>query len=269
MRSGWPGWSGLWNESVPEVPEGPRLVEDWLEAIASAGEPDAAEIAMRWHRSGQLSRDELARYALWQRKRLHRAYVDAEADGSAADAERARGEAAARAAAFETDLARMREDASTGPKDARKARLTPTSARDTAFRWLVPVLCVIAVGFGVGFAVDGWAVAHGRGETGTFTATQIGHCGKGCEFLGDFTSTGRPTPDLSGVNPMGGLDVHRVGDRVPAVLYDGTVYPPGGGGAWQRAVVLLAAGVLGLALWSRHMVRRRRRRHDGRPRQRG
>lgn len=68
MRSGWP-WQ---QRSARKTPDGPRLVEEWLEAIASADELDAEETAARWHKSGRLNRNELTRYALWQHKRLHR-----------------------------------------------------------------------------------------------------------------------------------------------------------------------------------------------------
>jgi hypothetical protein len=234
-------------------------VEEWLEAIESTGEPGAQEISTRWHQSGQLSTAELTRYALWHRKRLHRAFEAARAETSSADVDRVRAEVSARAAAFEVHLAGLRRQASAKSKSAQRTPHTSSHARETVARWFVALLCLIPIFFGVGGTLDGWAVAHGQGDPGTFTATQIGHCGKGCDFLGDFTPAGSITPVMNDVNPMGGLDVHQVGDQVPAVLYDGIVFPPGSGGAWQRAVAILCVGVIGLGLWTRHMLRRYRR----------
>ncbi|QMU70520.1 hypothetical protein [Streptacidiphilus sp. P02-A3a] len=92
-----------------DVPGGPRLVEQWLQAVSATREPGADEAAARWRGSGRLSGDEVARYALWHRLRLTATYQAAREDASPSDLDRVRAEAAERAAEFETHLRWMRQ----------------------------------------------------------------------------------------------------------------------------------------------------------------
>jgi hypothetical protein len=99
------------SRSLQDVPGGSCLVEQWLEAVSSAGEPGVDEVAARWRATGKLSKDEVARYAMWHRLRLTAAFHAAQAGASPGDLDHARAEAATRAAEFETHLRWMRQQA--------------------------------------------------------------------------------------------------------------------------------------------------------------
>ncbi|WP_042445390.1 hypothetical protein [Streptacidiphilus jiangxiensis] len=133
-------------------------------------------------------------------------------------------------------------------------------AKQAYARWAMLGLCLFAIGFGIPAVMEGWAVAHGAGTAGRFTVSQVGGCGKNCEYVGDFTPTGANSPTEIGMRPMAGFDLRQVGDSAPAVSYDGEVFPRGGGDAWLRALGLLLAGVVGLGLWIWRMIWRRRHR---------
>ena len=92
-----------------DVPGGPRLDEEWLEALTSAGVPDAGEVAARWRGTDRLSQSEIARYANWHRLRLHAVFEAAQTKASPADLERVRAEGAMRADEFETHLRWIRK----------------------------------------------------------------------------------------------------------------------------------------------------------------
>jgi hypothetical protein len=99
------------SHSLQDAPDGSRLVEEWLEAVSLAGEPGADEAVARWRATGKLSKDELARYAMWHRLRLTATFQAAQVDASPGELDRVRAEAAMQAAEFETHLQWMRQRA--------------------------------------------------------------------------------------------------------------------------------------------------------------
>ncbi|WP_030463998.1 hypothetical protein [Kitasatospora sp. NRRL B-11411] len=136
---------------------------------------------------------------------------------------------------------------------ARRERL-----RAAAIRWAVLVIGLVVLLSGVGYAMPGWAVAHGAGDRGVFTVTREAvDCGR-CVVEGTFTPDDPARPALTRANVMGHLPAARLGEQSPAVGYQGAVYPPGGDGAWQRGAALAGAGLAALLLWTWLVLRHRR-----------
>ncbi|MFJ5884422.1 hypothetical protein [Kitasatospora cineracea] len=136
--------------------------------------------------------------------------------------------------------------------------------------WVPTAMSVLLLVGGPLDAVPLWAVAHGQGESGTFTATSTTACRHttqgnrppsdpdfGCSFYGTFV------PD-SGADPVTGvrednLPVFHVGDQTPAVRWHGKAYPPSTDW-WQVPTVMTALGAVGTTVCTVLLLRRRRRR---------
>ncbi|WP_033214605.1 hypothetical protein [Kitasatospora phosalacinea] len=130
--------------------------------------------------------------------------------------------------------------------------------RAAAIRWAVLVVGLVALLAGLGYAMPGWAVAHGAGDPGVFTVTREAvDCGR-CAVEGTFAPDDPARPALTGANVMGHLSADRLGEHSRAVGYQGAVYPPGGDGAWQRGAALAGGGLAALLLWLWLVLRRRR-----------
>ncbi|WP_223245463.1 hypothetical protein, partial [Streptomyces sp. CBMA156] len=84
-----------------------------------------------------------------------------------------------------------------------------------------------------------------------------------CVVEGTFTPDDPVQPALTGAGVMGRLPARLLGEQARGLGYDGKVYPPGGGGAWQRGTAIAAGGLALLLLWLWLVLRNRRRRHAG------